>query len=118
MRMVRDHCRQGRALMVGDRLNDAAALRLADVSMSPASALDVARVSAGIVIMGNLDKVPEGIRLARLARVRILQNFAIAAIYTAVAVPVAMLGFATPLAAAIAISTSSIAVTLNSMRMR
>ena len=118
MRMVRDLCREGRTLMVGDGLNDAAALRLADVSMSPASALDVSRVSAGIVIMGSLDRVPEGIRLARLARVRILQNFAIAAIYNAVAVPVAMLGFATPLAAAIAMSTSSIAVTLNSMRMR
>ncbi len=118
MRMVRELCREGRTLMVGDGLNDTAALRLADVSMSPASALDVSRVSAGIVIIGNLDRVPEGIRLARLARMRILQNFAIAAIYNAVAVPVAMLGFATPLAAAIAMSTSSIAVTLNSMRMR
>ena len=119
MRMVEENSREGAALMVGDGLNDAAALRLADVSIAPASALDVSRVSAGIVMVGeNLDRVPEGIRLARKARARIIENFAIAALYNAVAVPVALLGFATPLAAAIAMSTSSIAVTLNSFRMR
>lgn len=98
-------------------LNDTAAFRLADVSMSPSAALDVPCVTAGILIMGGLDRVPEGIRLAGLATVRILQNFAVAAIYNAVAVPVAMLGFAAPLAAAIARSTSSTEVNQDSMRM-
>ena len=105
--------------MVGDGLNDAAALALADVSIAPSSAIDATRVSAGIVLVGgDLKRIPEGIKLARLAKRRILENFAIAACYNAVAVPLALAGIATPLMAAIAMSTSSIAVTLNSMRMR
>ncbi|MCY4541928.1 MAG: heavy metal translocating P-type ATPase [Rhodobacteraceae bacterium] len=118
--MIRKYTmRGGSTLMVGDGLNDAAALALADVSIAPSSAIDATRVSAGIVLVGgDLKRIPEGIKLARLAKRRILENFAIAACYNAVAVPLALAGIATPLMAAIAMSTSSIAVTLNSMRMR
>ena len=120
LNMVREYSSSdGATLMVGDGMNDAAALALANVSLAPSTALDVTRVSAGIVMIGdNLAKIPEGIRLAKLARRRVLENFAIAACYNAAAIPLALMGLATPLAAAIAMSSSSIAVTLNSMRMR
>jgi len=109
----------GMTLMVGDGINDAAAMAQADISIAPSSALDVTRVAASIVLVGDdLGRIPEGIRLARLARRRVLENFTIAGGYNAVAVPLALAGLATPLAAAIAMSTSSIAVTLNSMRLR
>ncbi len=109
----------GITLMVGDGINDAAAMARADVSIAPSSALDVTRVAASVILVGNdLGQIPESIRLARLARRRVLENFTIAGCYNAVAVPLALAGLATPLAAAIAMSTSSIAVTLNAMRMR
>ena len=108
-----------RVLMVGDGLNDTAALAAADASISPASALDVARVVSDIVLCGgSLDPIPEAVQTARRARRRIKENFLIAAVYNAVAIPVALLGFATPLAAALAMSTSSVSVSLNALRLR
>ncbi len=108
-----------RVLMVGDGLNDAAALRAAHASMSPASALDASRTASDIVILGqSLAEIPAAIFTARDARRRVLENFAIAAGYNAIAIPVAVLGHASPLAAAIAMSASSITVLLNAMRLR
>ena len=108
-----------KVLMIGDGLNDAAALRAAHASMSPASALDASRTASDIVILGrSLAEVPEAIATAKSARRRVLENFAIAACYNAVAIPIAVLGFASPLAAAVAMSTSSITVLLNAMRLR
>ncbi|MEM8632334.1 MAG: heavy metal translocating P-type ATPase [Pseudomonadota bacterium] len=105
--------------MVGDGLNDTVALASADVSLSPASALDAARVASDIIILGNdLGALGDVVRTARAARSRIRENFALATAYNVVAVPVALLGFATPLAAAIAMSTSSVTVSLNALRLR
>ncbi|MDQ7081033.1 MAG: heavy metal translocating P-type ATPase [Paracoccaceae bacterium] len=111
---------QGRkVLMVGDGLNDTAALARAHVSMSPASALDVARVAADIIILGqDFAVISEAVETARAARSRIKENFALAAIYNLIAVPIALAGLATPLLAALAMSASSITVTLNSWRLR
>jgi Cu2+-exporting ATPase len=106
-------------LMVGDGLNDAAALREAHASMSPASALDASRTASDIVILGHsLSEIPAAILTARHAKQRVLENFAIAAGYNAIAIPIAVLGHASPLAAAIAMSTSSVTVLLNAMRLR
>lgn len=112
--------RQGqRVLMVGDGLNDTGALVAADVSISPSSALDAARVASDIVLLGqDLAPIADALRIARLARRRIKQNFAISAAYNLVAVPLALVGLATPLAAALAMSLSSITVSLNALRMR
>ncbi|MDE0531594.1 MAG: heavy metal translocating P-type ATPase [Albidovulum sp.] len=108
-----------RVLMVGDGLNDTGALASAHVSAAPASALDAARVASDIVVLGtNLEALNQGHGIARSARKRILENFGIAAAYNAIAIPLAMLGFATPLAAAIAMSASSLTVTFNSLRVR
>ena len=108
-----------RVLMVGDGLNDTAALTAAHVSISPASALDAARVASDIVLLGN-DLLPldDALRIARQSSRRIVENFAISGLYNVVAVPIALLGFATPLAAAAAMSLSSITVSLNALRLR
>jgi P-type Cu2+ transporter len=108
-----------KVLMVGDGLNDTAALAAAHVSISPASALEATRVVSDIVLLGSsLAPLGAALRTARDATRRIRENFAIAAAYNAVAVPLALAGFATPLAAALAMSSSSILVSLNALRLR
>ncbi len=108
-----------RVLMVGDGLNDTVALAAAHVSISPASALDAARVASDIVLLGrDLAPISDALRIARVARRRIKQNFGLSLAYNAVAVPVALVGLATPLIAAVAMSTSSLTVTLNALRLR
>ncbi|EAQ02063.1 Copper-translocating P-type ATPase, RdxI [Pseudooceanicola batsensis HTCC2597] len=110
--------REGRCvLMVGDGLNDTGALAGAHASLAPASALDAARVASDGVMLGtDLRAVAQSLALARRARRRIRQNLALAALYNAVAIPVAVLGHATPLMAAAVMSSSSILVVLNAVR--
>ncbi|SMC50226.1 heavy metal translocating P-type ATPase [Primorskyibacter flagellatus] len=108
-----------KVLMVGDGLNDTAALAAAHVSISPASALDAARAASDIVLLGtDLSPLSEAIATARTATKRIRQNFRIATWYNIIAVPLALAGLATPLIAALAMSTSSITVSLNALRLR
>jgi Cu2+-exporting ATPase len=108
-----------KVLMVGDGLNDTAALAAAHVSISPASALDAARVASDIVLLGqDLSPIAEGLGTARQATRRIRENFRIATVYNMIAVPLAVAGLATPLIAALAMSTSSIIVSLNALRLR
>ncbi len=105
--------------MVGDGLNDTAALAAAHVSISPASALDAARVASDIVLLGNaLAPLPEAIATARRATKRIRENFGIATWYNVIAVPLAIAGLCSPLIAALAMSASSITVSLNALRLR
>ncbi len=106
-------------LMVGDGLNDTVALASAHVSISPASALDAARVASDIVLLGrDLSPIAEAVRMGGIATRRIRENFWQSGIYNAVFVPVALLGLCTPLWAALAMSVSSITVSLNALRLK
>ncbi len=117
---VEDLANQGqRVLMVGDGLNDTGALAMAHVSISPATALDAARTVSDMVLLGaSLAPLGDAVQTARNAKRRILENFGIAAAYNSISIPIALAGLATPLAAALAMSTSSILVTLNALRLR
>lgn len=108
-----------RVLMVGDGLNDTAALAAAHVSISPATALDAARVASDIVLLGgDLSPISEACDTARSATKRIRENFRIATVYNVIAVPLAVAGLCSPLIAALAMSASSITVSLNALRLR
>jgi Cu2+-exporting ATPase len=105
--------------MIGDGLNDTAALTSAHVSISPATALDAARVASDVVFLGQrLDSLIGVIALSKTAQRSIRENFQLASLYNVLAVPIAIAGFATPLIAALAMSLSSITVTLNALRMK
>ncbi len=104
-------------LMVGDGLNDTGSLAAAHASIAPGTALDAARNAADVVLLsGGLGGVPTTLTAARQATRRMRQNIGIALAYNAVAVPIAVAGFATPFLAALAMSASSLAVTLNAVR--
>lgn len=103
--------------MIGDGLNDTVALASAHASIAPGAALDAARNAADVIVINEtMEAIPQVFAISCKAVALSRQNFGIAIAYNAVAVPIAILGYATPLAAALAMSLSSITVLINAAR--
>jgi len=108
-----------KVMMAGDGMNDAAALKGADVGVAIGSGADLAIDSADIVIVkGGLSKVAKSILLSRKTFKVIGQNLFWAFLYNIVAIPMAMAGMLHPAIAEVAMAMSSISVVLNSLRIK
>jgi P-type Cu+ transporter len=118
--LVRKLQQQGqRVAFVGDGINDAPALEQADLGVAVSRASDVAREAADIILLkSEIEAVPESLGLARATLRTIHQNLFWAFFYNAIGVPLAALGFMSPILCAAAMGLSDLVVIGNALRLR
>ena len=111
---------QGRnVLMIGDGINDAAALVLSSVAVCMGSGAAVSIAKSDVVLTRDDPALlAAAVRLARRTYRIVRQNLAFSLLYNAVTIPLAMAGYVAPAVAALSMSLSSVAVVLNALRAR
>lgn len=120
LNIVREFQSKGhKVLMVGDGINDAAALKSADIGIAIGTGSDLALDNADIIIVkGGLSGVVEAVKISKATFASIKENLIFSFLYNIIAIPLAMLGFLHPAIAETAMALSSITVILNSLRLK